>query len=157
LRVLQEQEFEPVGSSKSIRVDVRLIAATNRDLQEAVTAGRFRSDLFYRLNVLPLRVPPLRERASDIPQLVTFFLAQLRRKFGSRIERVSEPTMDRLVRYAWPGNIRELQNVVERAAVLCQGALLELDEDLLPVAAAGSGNTAGETPPGRSAALATLE
>jgi len=157
LRVLQEQEFEPVGSSKSIRVDVRLIAATNRDLQEAVTAGRFRSDLFYRLNVLPLRVPPLRERASDIPQLVTFFLAQFSKKFGRRIERVSEPTMDRLVRYAWPGNIRELQNVVERAAVLCQGAVLELDEDLLPVAAAGSGNTAGETPPGRSAALATLE
>jgi formate hydrogenlyase transcriptional activator len=157
LRVLQDQEFEPVGSSKSIRVDVRVIAATNRDLQEAVTAGRFRSDLFYRLNVFPLRVPPLRERASDVPQLVTFFLAQFSKKFGRRIERVSEPTMERLVRYAWPGNIRELQNVIERAAILCQGAVLELDQDLLPIAGGETGNATGEPPPDRPSALATLE
>jgi formate hydrogenlyase transcriptional activator len=157
LRVLQEQEFEPVGSSKSVRVDVRVIAATNRDLQEAVAGGRFRSDLFYRLNVFPLRVPPLRERASDIPQLGMFFLAQFSKKFGRRIDRVSEPTMDRLVRYAWPGNIRELQNVIERAAILCQGATLELDEDLLPMAVPETGGAAGEAPPQRPAGLATLE
>ena len=157
LRVLQEQEFEPVGSSKSARVDVRVIAATNRDLGEAVAGGRFRSDLFYRLNVFPLRVPPLRERAADIPQLVMFFLGQFSKKFGRRIDSVSEPTMDRLARYAWPGNIRELQNVIERAVVLCPGSVLELDEDLLPVS--GPGMTAvGATPAPESAAgLATLE
>jgi formate hydrogenlyase transcriptional activator len=156
LRVLQEQEFEPVGSSRSVRVDVRVIAATNRDLQEAVAGGRFRSDLFYRLNVFPLRVPPLRERAADIPQLVMFFLGQFSKKFGRRIDRVSEPTMDRLVRYAWPGNIRELQNVIERAAVLCPGSVLELDPDLLPVTAAWTATAAAPTP-GASPGLATLE
>jgi formate hydrogenlyase transcriptional activator len=155
LRVLQEQEFEPVGSSKSVRVDVRVIAATNRDLQEAVAGGRFRSDLFYRLNVFPLRVPALRERPSDIPQLAMFFLAQFSKKFGRRIERVSERTMDHLVRYAWPGNIRELQNVIERAAVLCQGAVLELDQDLLPVPGPETGATPAAVPP--PSPLATLE
>src|SRR5262249_14659553 len=106
LRVLQEQEFEPVGSSKSVRVDVRVIAATNRDLGEAVAGGRFRSDLFYRLNVFPLRVPPLRERAADIPQLVMFFVGQFSKKFGRRIDSVPAPTMDHLASYPWPGNIR---------------------------------------------------
>ena len=133
LRVLQEREFEPVGSNKSVRVDVRVIAATNRDLQEAVAAGQFRSDLYYRLNVFPVRVPPLRERASDVPQLAMFFLGQYGKTFGRRIERMSEATIDRLVRYPWPGNIRELQNVIERAVVLCQGSVLDLDEGLLPV------------------------
>jgi len=132
LRVLQEGEFEPVGSSKTVRVNVRLIAATNRDLQEAVRAGRFRADLFYRLNVFPLQVPPLRERSSDIPQLATFFLSRFARRFGKQIEAVSQETMDRLVTYAWPGNIRELQNVIERAVVLAQGSVLVLDRDLLP-------------------------
>jgi len=132
LRVLQEREFEPVGSSKSMRVDVRVIAATNRDLQEAVAGGRFRSDLYYRLNVFPVRVPPLRERASDVPQLAMFFLGQYGKTFGRRIERMSEATIDRLVRYPWPGNVRELQNVIERAVVLCQGSVLDLDEGLLP-------------------------
>jgi formate hydrogenlyase transcriptional activator len=132
LRVLQEQEFEPVGSSQTVRVDVRVIAATNRDLAEAVRAGRFRADLFYRLNVVELRVPPLRERASDIPQLAMFFLARFAKKFGRSADTISAETMDRLVSYPWPGNIRELQNVIERAVVLSRGPALQLDRDLLP-------------------------
>src|SRR5437867_1626479 len=118
LRVLQEREFEPVGSSRSLRVDVRVIAATNRDLAEAVRAGRFRADLFYRLNVFPIEVPPLRERRTDIPQLATFFVSRFARKFGKRVEAVSKETLDRLMAYTWPGNIRELQTVIERAIVL---------------------------------------
>jgi formate hydrogenlyase transcriptional activator len=133
LRVLQEQEFEPVGSSRSVRVDVRVIAATNRDLPEAIRSGRFRPDLFYRLNVFPIEVPPLRSRRSDIPQLVTFFLSGFVKKFGKRISSVSLETMTRLTSYAWPGNIRELQNIVERAVVLCEGAVLELDQGLVPL------------------------
>src|SRR5262245_14490853 len=132
LRVLQEQEFEPVGSNQTVRVDVRVIAATNRDLDEAVRAGRFRADLFYRLNVFPLRVPPLRERASDIPQLAMFFLSRFARRFGRPVETISAATMDRLLSYSWPGNIRELQNVIERAVILSRGLVLELDRDLLP-------------------------
>ena len=135
LRVLQEQEFEPVGSNQTVRVDVRVIAATNRDLEEAVRAGRFRADLFYRLNVFPLRVPPLRERVSDIPQLAMFFLSRFARRFGRPVETISADTMDRLVGYAWPGNIRELQNVIERAVVLSRGPDLELDRELLPAPA----------------------
>jgi formate hydrogenlyase transcriptional activator len=133
LRVLQEQEFEPVGSNRSIRVNVRVIAATNRDLPEAIRAGRFRADLFYRLNVLPIEVPPLRSRRADIPQLVTFFLSGFVKKFGKRISSISPETMARLTSYAWPGNIRELQNIVERAVVLCESSILELDQDLAPV------------------------
>ena len=132
LRVLQEQEFESVGSNQSVRVDVRVIAATNRDLRAAVEAGHFRADLFYRLNVFPVQTPPLRERRSDIPQLVTFFLQQYGRRFAKRVDTVSRETMDRLVAYGWPGNVRELQNVVERAVVLAAGSVLELDDDLLP-------------------------
>jgi formate hydrogenlyase transcriptional activator len=113
-------------------VDVRVIAATNRDLEDAVRDGRFRSDLFYRLNVLPLTVPSLRERPSDIPQLVMFFLARFSKKFGKTVETVSARTMDCLVSYPWPGNVRELQNVIERAVVLSQASVLELDRDLLP-------------------------
>jgi formate hydrogenlyase transcriptional activator len=133
LRVLQEQEFEPVGSSRTVRVDVRVIAATNRDLQEAIRAGRFRTDLFYRLNVFPIEVPALRDRRGDIPQLVTFFLARLAKRFGKRVGPVSPGTMERLARYGWPGNIRELQNVIERAFVLCEAPILELNADLVPL------------------------
>jgi formate hydrogenlyase transcriptional activator len=143
LRVLQEQEFEPVGSNRSLRVNVRVIAATNRDLPEAIRAGRFRTDLFYRLNVFPIEVPPLRSRRSDIPQLVTFFLSGFVKKFGKRIGSVSPDTMARLTSYAWPGNIRELQNIVERAVVLCEGSTLELDPDLVPVS--GTAQAARET------------
>ncbi len=136
LRVLQEREFEPVGSSRSVRVDVRIIAATNRNLDEEVKAGRFRADPFYRLNVFPLEVPPLRERAGDLPQLVMFFLSRFNKKFGKKVEGVSQESMRRLMGYPWPGNIRELQNVIERAVVLSPGPMLSLGPDLLPASGA---------------------
>jgi transcriptional regulator with GAF, ATPase, and Fis domain len=142
LRVLQEQEFEPVGSSKTMRVDVRMIAATNRDLNEEVRAGRFRADLFFRLNVVPLTVPPLRERPSDIPMLVTYFVSRFSKKFGRKIDGVARETMDRLTTYQWPGNVRELQNIVERAVVMARGPVLTLDADILP---ASAGALAGVT------------
>ena len=146
LRVLQEQEFEPVGSNRSVRVNVRVIAATNRDLPEAIRTGRFRTDLFYRLNVLPIEVPPLRSRRADIPQLVTFFLSGFVKKFGKRITSISPETMARLTGYAWPGNIRELQNIVERAIVLCDGPVLELDQDLAPVSGMAPAAAVSDTP-----------
>src|SRR5262249_58363250 len=121
LRVLQEGEFEPVGSSTPSRTDVRVIAATNRDLEDAVRSGRFRADLFYRLNVFPIRTPPLRERVDEIPQLVAFYVGRFARRFGKTAERVSPETMDRLVRYARPGNVRELHNGLERAVILATG------------------------------------
>ncbi len=133
LRVLQEREFEPVGSNRTLRVNVRVIAATNRNLEEAVAAGRFRADLFYRLNVFPLRVPALRDRRGDIPQLVMFFVSRFAKELGKPVEAVSQPTMERLVSYDWPGNVRELANIIERATVLASGRVLELDADLLPV------------------------
>jgi len=144
LRVLQEHEFEPVGSSHTLRVDVRVIAATNRNLREAVEAGRFRSDLFYRLNVFPIELPPLRERRSDIPQLVGFCLSQFSKRLGKKIDGVSRESMDNLVNYAWPGNIRELQNVIERAMIVSADSTLRLDRDLVPVAAAAKGIDAHE-------------
>ncbi len=130
LRVLQEGEFEPVGSSKTVKVDVRIIAATNRNLEDAVREGRFRSDLFYRLNVLPLRLPSLRERRSDVPQLVMFFLSRFAKQFGKKLEGVSQETMEMLVNYDWPGNIREMQNIIERGVVLSSGPVLTLDRVL---------------------------
>jgi formate hydrogenlyase transcriptional activator len=132
LRVLQEQEFEPIGSSKTIKVNVRVIAATNRDLNEAVREGRFRRDLFYRLNVFPLAVPPLRERAEDIPLLVMFSLQKFAKKLGRPVKQVTEDTMRRLAAYDWPGNIRELQNVIERALLLSPGDTLMLAPDFGP-------------------------
>lgn len=121
LRVLQEREFERVGSSSSTKVGVRVIAATNRDLHVAVKAGSFRADLLYRLNVFPIKVPPPSARASDIPLLVNHFITKFSTKLGKRFEGVSQTIMDRLMRYAWPGNIRELENVIERATVLSKG------------------------------------
>jgi formate hydrogenlyase transcriptional activator len=132
LRVLQEREFEPVGSNKPVRVDVRMIAATNRDLQESIRTGDFRSDLFYRLNVFPVDVPPLRERCSDIPQLAMFFLSRFSKKLRKDIRAISQESMERLTHYSWPGNVRELQNVIERAVILSQSSLLELESDLIP-------------------------
>jgi len=132
LRVLQEGEFEPVGSNKTIQVNVRIIAATNRKLEECVAAGRFRSDLFYRLNVFPLELPPLRDRRSDIPQLVSFFLHRFANKFGRKIDAAEKETMDVLMAYPWPGNIRELQNIIERAVVLSTGPALSVDPAFLP-------------------------
>jgi len=136
LRVLQEQEFEPIGSSKTIKVDVRIIAATNRDLGAAVANGKFRRDLYYRLNVFPIAVPPLRERAADIPLLVSFFLQRFAKKFGKPVKKVPEEAMRRLTGYAWPGNIRELQNVIERAILLSPGDTLLLVADFCPTPAA---------------------
>lgn len=135
LRVLQEQEFEPIGSSKTIKVDVRVVAATNRDLQEMVREGKFRADLYYRLNVVPLRVPPLRERASDISLLAMFFAQKFARKMGRQMAGISDDVMKRLLAYPWPGNIRELQNVIERAVILSPGNALVLAEELRAPAA----------------------
>ena len=138
LRVLQEREFEPVGSNRSVRVDVRIIAATNRNLEESISSGKFRSDLYYRLNVIPLAVPPLRERRSDIPQLAMFFLSRCARNLGKPMEGISAAATESLVHYSWPGNVRELQNVIERALILSQGLILDLEKDLLTVSAAGA-------------------
>ncbi len=146
LRVLQEREFEPVGSSRSLRVDVRVIAATNRDLEESIQSGRFRSDLFYRLNVFPLEVPPLRERRSDIPKLTKFFLSNYSKKLGKNIEEISQATMERILSYSWPGNVRELQNIVERAVVLSKGRILELQQELAPSPLPGSDQGTADKP-----------
>jgi formate hydrogenlyase transcriptional activator len=132
LRVLQEQEFEPVGGSQTIGVNVRVIAATNRDLATMVSEGKFRSDLFYRLNVLPIAIPALRERQGDIPLLVAFFVQRFAKKLAKTVKQVSEETMLRLLKYPWPGNIRELQNIIERAVVLSQTDSLELAPDFGP-------------------------
>jgi formate hydrogenlyase transcriptional activator len=145
LRVLQEHEFEPVGSSHPVRVDVRVIAATNRNLREAMQAGLFRSDLFYRLNVFPIELPPLRERRSDIPQLVAFCVSRFSKRLGKKIEGVSRESMEKLMNYPWPGNIRELQNVIERAVILSVDPTLRLDRDLMPVAASTEGIETPET------------
>jgi DNA-binding NtrC family response regulator len=133
LRVLQEQEFERVGSSQSQRVDVRVIAVTNRDLAAAIHDRSFREDLYYRLNVVPLQVPALRERTDDIPRLVEYFLGLFGKKLGKHLDRVSTATMQRLVSYPWPGNIRELKNLIERAAVLSTGPVVALEDYLGPV------------------------
>ncbi len=134
LRVLQEREFEPVGSNRTVQADVRVIAATNRQLEHAVQEGRFRADLYFRLNVVPIELPPLRERQSDIPELVHFILAQHNRQFGRKIESVADETMQQLMNYHWPGNIRELQNVLARAVVLSHGPVLRLGEGFLNAA-----------------------
>jgi formate hydrogenlyase transcriptional activator len=128
LRVLQEREFERVGGNASIRVDVRVIAATNRDLQAAIEASTFRSDLFYRLNVFPIAVPALRERADDIPLLVEYFIDRYARKAGKTIRRVNKRTLDKLRAYPWPGNVRELQNVIERSVIICDTDQFTVDE-----------------------------
>jgi len=128
LRVLQEREFERVGGSGPIRVDVRVIAATNRDLEAAIAAGAFRADLFYRLNVFPLEVPSLRERRSDIPLLVEYFCHRFARRAGKRIRGLGGETASLLQSYDWPGNIRELQNVIERAVIVSDSETLTIDE-----------------------------
>ena len=131
LRVLQERVFERIGGSQPIAVNVRVLAATNRDLHAAVEAGTFRQDLFYRLNVFPIHVPPLRERMDDIPLLVEYLTARYASKAGKKIRTVKRKTMELFQAYNWPGNIRELQNVVERAVILCDGDNLEVDETWL--------------------------
>jgi formate hydrogenlyase transcriptional activator len=131
LRVLQEREFERVGGSGPIRVNVRVIAATNRDLEAAVAERTFRADLFYRLNVFPLEVPSLRERRSDIPLLVEYFIHRYAKRAGKRIRGLSKETSNLLQSYDWPGNIRELQNVIERAVILADSDTLSIDEKWL--------------------------
>jgi formate hydrogenlyase transcriptional activator len=126
LRVLQEREFERLGSVRTLRTDARLIAATNRDLAAMVQDGKFRADLFYRLNVFPLQVPPLKERLEDIPLLVRHFAQEFSRRMNKQIDRISSETMQALTRYHWPGNIRELQNVIERAVILSMGPVLKV-------------------------------
>ena len=148
LRVLQEREFERLGGTKTIKVDVRLVAATHRDLAKMVADGRFREDLYYRLNVFPVLLPPLRERAEDIPRLVRHFTQQFARKMGRRIETIPSTTMDALSCYPWPGNVRELQNVIERAVILSPGPDLDVSlADLQPMPAqAASGAARFPTP-----------
>jgi len=131
LRVLQEREIERVGSSQPIAVDVRVLAATNRDLEDAVERGAFREDLFYRLNVFPIRLPPLRERAEDIPILVEYLVDHFAKHMTKRIRQIEKQTMQRLIAYDWPGNVRELQNVVERALVLSEDETLAIEESWL--------------------------
>jgi formate hydrogenlyase transcriptional activator len=128
LRVLQEGEFERVGSSRTLRVDVRVIAATNRDLEALMKDGRFRLDLYYRLTVFPIALPPLRDRSEDIPELVWFFITRHQRRMGRHITQVPRAAMEALQRYDWPGNLRELQNVIERAMIRSTGDVLEIDE-----------------------------
>ena len=132
LRVLQEHEFERVGGTRPIRTDVRVIAATNRDLEAAINAGFFRSDLFYRLNVFPIETPSLRERRVDIPLLVEYFIDRYARKAGKNIKHVTQKTLELLQSYSWPGNIRELQNVIERSVILCESDIFSIDENWLP-------------------------
>ncbi len=126
LRALQEQEFERLGASRTVSVDVRIIAATNRNLKQMVEQGTFRSDLYYRLNVFPMTVPPLRQRREDIPLLISFFAQRYSRKMNRVIEEIPLASMDALSRYDWPGNIRELQNLVERAVILTSGTVLRI-------------------------------
>ena len=141
LRVLEEGRFERLGSTKSQKVDVRIIAATNRDLPQEVTAGRFRSDLFYRLNVFPIAIPPLRERLEDIPPLVWMFVRQNEIKLGNRIDRIPRKHMEALKRYGWPGNARELRNIVEHAMIISRGGILEVHPPDNPTQTAPSTGT----------------
>ena len=134
LRVLQEREIEPVGSSRPKRVDVRVIAATNRDLEAEIAAGRFRADLFFRLNVFPIVMPPLRDRDGDLELLVPFFVGRFARELGKKIDGISRASWERMQTYPWPGNVRELSNLIERAVVLAKGATLDLGAELLPPA-----------------------
>jgi transcriptional regulator with GAF, ATPase, and Fis domain len=131
LRVLQESEFERVGGTEPLRADVRVIAATNRDLQGAITAGTFRSDLFYRLNVFPIALPPLRERKEDIPPLVSYFVDRYAKRAGRKIRGIRKSALDLLESYSWPGNIRELQNIIERSLIVCETDQFTIDKSWL--------------------------
>ncbi len=132
LRVLQEGEFERLGSEKTQKIDVRVIAATNRDLNLEVSEGRFRQDLFYRLDVFPITIPPLRDRLDDLVELVGYFIRKLSKKLGKHVDRISNSALAALAKYHWPGNIRELENIIERAMVASLGSELRLVDDLRP-------------------------
>jgi formate hydrogenlyase transcriptional activator len=139
LRVLQDKQLERLGSTRSVKVDVRIIAATNRNLEKDVRAGRFREDLYYRLNVFPITVPPLRERREDLPQLVWSFVGEFSKALGKNIESISSESMAAIQHYPWPGNVRELRNVIERALIVATGPKLKIE---LPKPSAGVGATA---------------
>ena len=147
LRVLQEREFERIGSNLTIKTDVRVIAATNRDLPKSILEGEFRSDLYYRLNVFPVDLPPLRNRKEDIPLLVQFFVQKYAPRVGRRVEHVGSDTMQRLVEYPWPGNIRELENIVERALILATSNVLHVDSDVLGLGASPAAGPAAPAVP----------
>jgi transcriptional regulator with GAF, ATPase, and Fis domain len=131
--VLQERQVERVGGSRLVPVDVRVIAATNRDLSTAISAGTFRSDLFYRLNVFPIQMPPLRQRKEDIPLLVEYFVKRFAEKMAKHISKIDTRTLQVCEAYSWPGNIRELQNIIERSVILCSGDTISIDEAWLSI------------------------
>ena len=151
LRVLQEREFERVGGNQSIHANVRVITATNRDLQAAIAAGTFRRDLFYRLNVFPIDVPPLRQREEDIPMLVQYFIDRYARKAGKKISTIEKSTLELLQTYSWPGNIRELQNVIERSLIICEGETFSVDPSWIS-GECGQPRSGNPPPAGKSAA-----
>jgi len=162
LRVLQEQEFERLGSNRTQRVDVRVVAATNRDLSRLVADREFRSDLYYRLNVFPIQIPPLRERREDVPLLVRYFVQNFSRRLNKTVEYVPAEAMDALVNYAWPGNIRELENLIERAVLLSPGKELRVPlSELKQPALASNGNVSADlslfSPSPSSMPITTLE
>jgi DNA-binding NtrC family response regulator len=128
LRVLQERNFERLGGMETIKVDIRFIVATNKNLEEAISNSKFREDLYYRLNVVSIYIPPLRERKEDIPDLVSYFLRKFNREFKKRVVGITPETMERITSYAWPGNVRQLENVLKRAMVLCQGEWIVEDQ-----------------------------
>ncbi len=144
-RVLQEREFERVGGTGAIKVDVRVIAATNRDPAKAILETTFRQDLYYRLNVFPISLPPLRERSDDVPLLVQHLVRKFSGRIGVRIESVAKSTMERLSRYTWPGNIRELENILERAVILSNGPTLEIDQTVFASVSASSSTLVSRT------------
>jgi formate hydrogenlyase transcriptional activator len=145
--VLQEREFNRVGAQRPIAIDVRVLAATNRDLNAAIAQGTFRADLFYRLNVFPIHLPALRDRSGDIPLLVEYLVERYAQKAGKRFRRISKETLDLFKRYSWPGNVRELQNVIERAVILCDGDTFSVEANWL--------GTVSPKASARSATLAT--
>ncbi|HET8676839.1 MAG TPA: sigma 54-interacting transcriptional regulator, partial [Blastocatellia bacterium] len=157
LRVLQEQEFERLGSTRTIRVDVRLVAATNCDLAEMAAEKRYRSDLYYRLNVFPVHIPPLRERPEDIPLLVRFFAQQFARRMKKRIESIPAEAVHALSSYSWPGNVRELENFIERAVILSKGSELEIPLSEIKFSTAVKPTQSAPSAPAEPAQSATLE
>jgi formate hydrogenlyase transcriptional activator len=128
LRVLQEREFERVGGTEVLRVDVRIISATNRDLNKAIVDGTFRSDLYYRLNVFPIKLPPLRERKEDVPLLVNYFVDRYAKRAGKKIEQIQKRSLEALQEYSWPGNVRELQNIIERSLIIGEADEFSIDK-----------------------------
>jgi len=147
LRVLQEREFERVGGAQSIQVDVRLIAATNRDLKAATASGTFRLDLFYRLNVFPIEVPPLRRRKDDILMLLEYFVKRYASRAGKNIRAIDKKTLELFQSYSWPGNIRELQNVIERSVIVSSGDVFSVDESWLSKESSQPASLVQSSPP----------